>query len=205
MDSDCEFIDGDDRKAFLRDRPPHVLYLWHIAKTYGILQTVRQQLTAESSVDGNTAPSVSSSWKCKAASEEAETHRQLGSDIHHMTQSIQGLVTIANVQMLYQRREKLEEVLQNLDSTIIDFELKLVEDELSPSRRAIFERALQKKQKEYDIKKEELADLVKTIQENELASSQPQNLFNVTDDLDVSSVSESVKASSCMTPMGDNS
>ena len=59
-----------------------------------------------------------------------------------MTQSIQGLVTIANVQMLYQRREKLEEVLQNLDSTIIDFELKLVEDELSPSRRAIFERAL---------------------------------------------------------------
>ena len=70
-----------------------------------------------------------------------------------MTQSIQGLVTIANVQMLYQRREKLEEVLQNLDSTIIDFELKLVEDELSPSRRAIFERALQKKQKNMTLKK----------------------------------------------------
>ena len=41
-DSDYEFIDGDDRKAFLRERPPHVLYLWHVAKTYGILNTVRQ-------------------------------------------------------------------------------------------------------------------------------------------------------------------
>ena len=62
---------------------------------------MRQQLTAESSVDGNTAPSVSSSQKRKATSEETETHKQIGSEICHMTQSIQGLNTIANVQMLY--------------------------------------------------------------------------------------------------------
>ena len=60
MDSDYEFIDGDDCKAFLRERLPHVLYLWHVAKLYGIVQTVRQQLTVENSVDGNTAPSVTS-------------------------------------------------------------------------------------------------------------------------------------------------
>ena len=39
-----EFIDGNDRKLFLRERPPHVLYLWHTAYTYDILHTVRQQL-----------------------------------------------------------------------------------------------------------------------------------------------------------------
>ena len=39
-----EFIDGDDRKSFLCERPPHVLYLWHIAYTYDILHNVCQQL-----------------------------------------------------------------------------------------------------------------------------------------------------------------
>ena len=39
-----EFIDGDDRKSFTREWPPHVLYLWHIAYTYDILHNVRQQL-----------------------------------------------------------------------------------------------------------------------------------------------------------------
>ena len=148
---------------------------------------------------------MASSQKRKAVSDEQETHKQIGNDIRHMTQSIQGLVTIANVQMLYQRREKLEEALQNLDSTIIDYELKLVEDELPSSQWSIFERALQKKQQEYDIKKEELGQIVKNIQENEQTQTQPRNHFNVADDVDVSSVSESVKASCCTTPMADNS
>ena len=25
-----EFIDRDDQKSFLREHPPHVLYLWHL-------------------------------------------------------------------------------------------------------------------------------------------------------------------------------
>ena len=63
---------------------------------------------------------------------------------------------------------------------------------------------MQKKQKEYDTIKEELADLVKTIQENEQTKSQLGHLFNVTNDVDISSVSESEKASGCPTPMVDN-
>ena len=39
-----EFINGDDRKSFLHEQPPHVLYLWHIAYPYDILHNVRQQL-----------------------------------------------------------------------------------------------------------------------------------------------------------------
>ena len=32
-----EFIDGDDRKSFLRECPRHILYLWHLTHKYGIL------------------------------------------------------------------------------------------------------------------------------------------------------------------------
>ena len=122
-----------------------------------------------------------------------------------MTQSIQGLVTIATVEMLYRRQEKLEEVLRSLDSMIIDYQLKLVEDKLSSSRCAIFERVLHKKQTEYDTVKGELADIVKAIEEKEQTQHHSRNLFNVTDDVDVSSVSDSVKANSCTTPMVDKS
>ena len=55
-----EFIDGDDRKSFLCERPPHVLYLWHIAYTYDILHTIRQQLQNDCISEGSHAPSVAS-------------------------------------------------------------------------------------------------------------------------------------------------
>ena len=101
--------------------------------------------------------------------------------------------------------KKLEEALQSLDSIIIDYKLKLVEDKLPSSQWLIFESALHKKQEEYNTKKEELAEIVQAIQENEQTQSQLQNLFNVTNDVNVSSVYESVKASGYTTSMADNS
>ena len=59
-----KFIDRDDRKIFLEERPPHVLYLRHIAQTYGILNNVRQQLKLVSFLDGNNAPTESSVRIC---------------------------------------------------------------------------------------------------------------------------------------------
>ena len=35
--TEYEFIDGDDRKSFLREHPLHTLYLWHLLHKYGIL------------------------------------------------------------------------------------------------------------------------------------------------------------------------
>ena len=55
-----EFIDGDDQKSFLWELPPHVLYLWHIAYTYDILQNLHQQLRNDCISDGSNAPSVAS-------------------------------------------------------------------------------------------------------------------------------------------------
>ena len=60
-----EFIDGDDRKSFLRERPPHILYLWHISHQYGNLTKVRQQLNGDFVVGGKSAPTVDTSSACK--------------------------------------------------------------------------------------------------------------------------------------------
>ena len=60
-----EFVDGDDRKSFLRERPAHVLYLWHLAYKYDILHTVRQQLWSGSSIDGDAGPSVDTARSMK--------------------------------------------------------------------------------------------------------------------------------------------
>ena len=53
-----EFVDGDDRKSFLRECPAHVLYLFHLAYKYDILHNVRKQLRSGSSIDGDAGPSV---------------------------------------------------------------------------------------------------------------------------------------------------
>ena len=56
--TEYEFLDGDDCKSFLRERPPHILYPWHLSHKYGILKTVRQQLDDHAVVDGTSAPNV---------------------------------------------------------------------------------------------------------------------------------------------------
>ena len=55
-----EFWDGDDRKSFLQERPSHILYLWHLAYKYDILNAVRQQIRNEFTTDGSSAPDVGS-------------------------------------------------------------------------------------------------------------------------------------------------
>ena len=35
--TEYEFIYGDDQKSFLREHPPHILYLWHLLHKYCIL------------------------------------------------------------------------------------------------------------------------------------------------------------------------
>ena len=60
---------------------------------------------------------------------------------------------------------------------------------------------MHKEEKEYDTVKGELAEIVKAIEEKEQTQIQPWNLFNVTDDVDILFVSDSVKASSCIVNM----
>ena len=53
-----EFWDGDDRQSFLHERPSHVLYLWHLAYKYDILNAVRPQLRNEFTTDGSCTSEV---------------------------------------------------------------------------------------------------------------------------------------------------
>ena len=114
-----EFLDGDDRKLFLHERPPHVLYLWHLAHKYGILRTVRQQLEGGSSVDGINVPNVDT-IRNKKRKHSPESHEcslsesgNIGKNMEQIANSINGLVGVARqsqemqqINMLHRRREK---------------------------------------------------------------------------------------------------
>ena len=174
-----KFIDGDDRKNFLKERPPHVLSLWHISWTYGILNNVRQQLKVASSLDGNNAPSVSSSYKRKdLSSNSSQRGSVLSQDIRCMTNSIDGLVRVAQqsiktqvIDILYW--QVLQSTMKDFDETILDIELKIVDaDEHCV---AINEKALSKKQRELQDEKtklEEIRSAIKEKDEETMSSSQ---------------------------------
>ena len=91
-----EFINGDDRKSFLQERPPHVLYLWHIAYTYDILHTVRQQLRSDCISEGLHAPSVASTKRKKSpeSNDPSVTTTNLSDNIQQIADSINGLVGV---------------------------------------------------------------------------------------------------------------
>ena len=89
-----EFIDGDNRKSFLHEQPPHVLYLWHIAYTYDILHNVCQQLRNDCISEGSHAPSVASIKRKKSpeSNDPSVTMTNLLDNIQQIADSINGLV-----------------------------------------------------------------------------------------------------------------
>ena len=98
--TEYEFIDGDDRKSFLRERPPHVLYLWDLMHKYGILRKVRQQLVGCSSVDGPHAPDVDTTLKKRKQSQGSidqsmSDSGRITKNMEQIADSINGLVDVA--------------------------------------------------------------------------------------------------------------
>ena len=94
-----EFLDGDDQKSFLRERPPHILYLWHLCHMYGIFTKVRQQLQGDCVVDGTNAPSIDTSTCRKRKHTPSLTsvsdHNGLTKNMEQIAESINGLVGVA--------------------------------------------------------------------------------------------------------------
>ena len=98
--TEYEFIDGDDRKSFLRDHPPHILYLWHLMHKFGILQKVRQQLVGCSSVDGPHAPDDDTTLKKRKQSprsidQSTSNSGTITKNMEQIADSINGLVDVA--------------------------------------------------------------------------------------------------------------
>ena len=160
-----EFIDGDDRKSFLREQPPHVLYLWHIAYTYDILHTIRQQLRNECISEGSHAPSVASTKRKKSpeSNDPSVLTTYLLDNIQQIADSINGLVGVAKqsqtnqqVDFLHRRRKELEDTIGGLDSACVDLELKILDE--TGKQRLVYKKALSKNMQELDSKKEELSD-----------------------------------------------
>ena len=176
-----EFIDGDDRKSFLHERPPHVLYLWHIAYTYDILHTVRQQLRNECISEGSHAPSVSSIKRKKSpeSNDPSVTTTNLSDNIQQTTDSINGLVGVAKqsqtnqqIDFLHRRRKELEDTIGVLDSACVELELKILDE--TGKRRLVYKKALSKNMQELEGKKEELDDNKRKLEEL-IEETTPQN------------------------------
>ena len=155
-----EFIDGDDRKSFLRERPPHVLYLWHIAYTYDILHTVRQQLRNECISEGSHAPSVSSIKRKKSpeSNDPSVTTTNLSDNIQQIADSINGLVGVAKqsqtnqqIDFLHRRRKELEDTICVLDSACVELELKILEE--TGKRRLVYKKHYQRICKSWKVRK----------------------------------------------------
>ena len=134
-----EFINGDDRKSFLREMLPHILYLWHISHQYGILTKVRQQLNGDFIVDGKSAPSVDTSLAHKRkhtpSSASVSESDGLNKNMEQIVDSINGLVCVARqsqqmqqINILHRRRKELEDTIQSLDISCMELELKTLEE-----------------------------------------------------------------------------
>ena len=149
-----EFVDGDDRKSFLREQPAHVLYLWHLAYKYDILNTVRQQLRSGSSIDGDAGPSVDTARSMKrkhspGSNDPSLITNGLSDNIQQIAESINGLVGVARLShetqqmnMLHLRRKQLEDCITKLDESCMDLELKCIDS--SGSQKKIVSEGAEK-------------------------------------------------------------
>ena len=172
-----EFIDGDDRKSFLRERPPHILYLWHISHQYSILTKVRQQLNGDFVVDGKSAPSVDTSSARKRkhtpSTASASEGDGLNKNMEQIADSINGLVYVARqsqqtqqINILHRRRKELEDAIQSLDVSCMELELKMLE-ETSGRKKDVYRRMFTKKKEEVEQNKKELGKTTKLISNKE--------------------------------------
>ena len=133
-----EFWDGDNRKSFLRARPSHVLYLWQLSYTYKILNTVRQQLCSDSTMDGSSAPDVRQVRKWKSSPESNDPSvitNGLSDNIQQIAASINGLVGIAKQsqhtqerQVLYAHCKELEDTIKDLEGSAMELEIKRLDE-----------------------------------------------------------------------------
>ena len=150
-----EFWDGDDRKSFLRERPSHILYLWHLAYT-----------------DGSSAPDVGSVQKRKSppgSRDPSVVTTGLSDNIQQIATSINGLVGVARqsqqtqeIQMLHVRRKELEDTIEYLEASSMEMEMKSCDE--TGTKKKLLGKALQKKKKDLKMRQSELAQTKRLIE-----------------------------------------
>ena len=169
-----EFWDGDNRKSFLRERPSHVLYLWHLAYKYGILNAVQQQLRNEFTADGSSAPDVRSVQKRKSPSgsnDPSVITNGLSDNIQPIAASINGLVGVAQqsqqtqeIQMLHVPQKELEDTIEYLE--VLSMEMEMKSCDKTGTKKKLLGKALLKKEKDLKMRQNELAQTKKLIEQH---------------------------------------
>ena len=169
-----EFWDGDNRKSFLRERPSHILYLWHLAYKYDILNAVRQQIRNEFTADGSSTPNVGSVRKRKSppgSNDPSVITNGLSDNIQQIAASINGLVGVARqsqqtqeIQMLHVCRKELEDTIEYLEASSMEMEMKSCDK--TGTKKKLLGKALLKKKKDLKMRQNELAQTKRLIEQH---------------------------------------
>ena len=167
-----EFWDGDDRKSFLRERLSHILYLWHLAYKYDILNAVRQQIRNEFTTDGSSMPDVGSVRKRKSppgSHDPSVVMTGLSDNIQQIAASINGLVGVARqsqqtqeIQMLHVCRKELEDTIEYSEASSMEMEMKSCDE--TGTKKKLLGKALLKKKKDLKMRQNELAQTKRLIE-----------------------------------------
>ena len=141
-----------------------------------------------SSVDGINIPNVDTirNKKRKHSPESGDPSwsdsENITKNMEQIANSINGLVRVARqsqemqqINMLHQRREKLEEAIQTLDSACMELEMNLLES--TGTRKQLFECVFNRKKAELDDKKTELQEIMCTIHNQENKNSSTPNVM----------------------------
>ena len=165
-----EFWDGDNRKSFLRERPSHILYFWHLAYKYDILNAVRQQIRNEFTPDGSSAPDIGSVRKGKSppsSNDPSVITNGLSDNIQQIAASINRLVGVARqsqqtqeIQMLHVRRKELEDTIEFSEAS--SMEMKSCDE--TGTKKKLLGKALLKKKKDLKMRQNELAQTKRLIE-----------------------------------------
>ena len=169
-----EFLDGNDRKSFLRERPCRILYLWHLAYKYDILNAVRQQIRNQFTTDGSSAPDVRSVRKRKSPPglhDPSVVTNGLSDNIQQIAASINGLVGVARqsqqtqeIKMLHVHRKELEDTIEYLEASSMEMEMKSCDK--TGTKKKLLGKALLKKKKDLKMRQNELAQTKRLIEQH---------------------------------------
>ena len=146
-----------DKEPTEEERPPHILYLWHLCHMYGILMKVWQQLQGDCVVDGMNAPSIDTSSCRKRKHTPSLTsvrdYDGLTKNMEQIVESINGLVGVTKqshqtqqMNILHRRCKELEDTVQALDNSCMELELNMLE-ETCPRKKKVYQKMLEKRKK----------------------------------------------------------
>ena len=167
-----EFNEGDDHQSFLQSEPSHILYLWHVAQLFEILDTVQQQLKDGILADGAVPLTQSEASSCpserKRKLEEFRTtiQAETAADFKKMNKTLERLVSAADKALIHKSRTEANTELNSMKNKLMEMEFQAMEATTSSGdspKEALYKKCLTRLEDEIVVLVARVADLDKKL------------------------------------------